>query len=38
MGEIITQDNVTGVLDQTAGSQTPGLQYIIVEADGPRSE
>jgi len=30
----VTKGNVADVLDQYAGSQVPGLQYIVVDADG----
>ena len=34
MDRPVTKDNVTNVLDRYAGSQVPGLQYIVVDADG----
>lgn len=34
MANPITKGNVTDVLDKNAGSQVPGLQYAVVNADG----
>jgi CubicO group peptidase (beta-lactamase class C family) len=34
MDRPVTKDNVTDVLDRYAGSQVPGLQYIVVDAAG----
>jgi D-alanyl-D-alanine carboxypeptidase len=34
MDRPVTNDNVTDVLDRYAGSQVPGLQYIVVDDDG----
>ena len=34
MTKPITKNNVTHILDQYTGSQTPGLQYVVVEAGG----
>lgn len=34
MTKPITKNNVTHVLDQYTGSQTPGLQYVVVDAGG----
>lgn len=34
MDKPVTKDDVTDVLDRYAGSQVPGLQYIVVDTDG----
>jgi CubicO group peptidase (beta-lactamase class C family) len=34
MNKPVTKDNVTNLLDRYAGSQVPGLQYIVVNAYG----
>lgn len=34
MDRPVTKDNVTAVLDRHAWSEVPGLQYIVVDADG----
>jgi D-alanyl-D-alanine carboxypeptidase len=34
MTKPVTKGNLTGVLDQYAGSQAPGLQYVVVDAEG----
>ena len=34
MDKPVTKHDVTDVLDQYAGSQVPGLQYIVADADG----
>ena len=34
MDKLATQDEVTATLERYAGSRVPGLQYIVVDADG----
>jgi D-alanyl-D-alanine carboxypeptidase len=38
MGRSTTKNNLTDRLDRSAGSQVPGLQYIVVDADGTLCE